>query len=660
MSKITNNNFDLKLQVWHRDQKIQSLSNKLQNLQGVEEELELVKNDNRTISQENEELKRSNAALVNEMKYRDQAAEEAAREICELESLINELRPGGTPPFPSTPETSEKENSSGINEMSVTPSSHELTIDVPKRTSSKRATTPRSSRNLSSKSAQPRKTSTSREDSSSKDILTPKNHYYSNETSNSPSSSSCLTKSESFSSNMAAESESISSGLSALSECSELTQRNESETPVTGQQSLGSYASRSREPESNEDDESPERAAAPRTIKIPRHRPHQNSLQLQGDIRLPPTPDTMSPVHRTPEGSRSNSTAVAASKGGDIIGDNTPSKKKQLRQRYSTTSMPRPTSVENMTNNNNNNNVTYPFTIDIGIRPSTAAGFHNGDNEQQLGIDVPQRPSTASTVTSSFHGLRYPRSTVSSHSLRQHTDFSLNEQNEDDFWIPYNTNIGRGIRPSTSPAFGRGRRHYGSNAGTGADTSSSQTQAQSLALDTEDWLEAARMGPLSPISPLTPGYKNTANSNGNMMGAPYTDPQHLKYHPKQQQQQQPRKFSLLGHSGGGGQRNRFSMTSPLNLKGGGGLGSDNNNNNNINNPSTPNHHNNHNTQPTDSEGRKRRWLGSLLRFSRQSSQPFSSSKGKSAFTSAEYDDDGSDGAPAPVVHKSGHPRYSYI
>ena len=321
--------------------------------------------------------------------------------------------------------------------------------------------------------------------------------------------------------------------------------------------------------------ESPSQAA--HAIKVARQRPRLISAQ-RGDSHLPPTPDTMSPAVV----SRSDSSTVGSKTGesnGDVL-------RRQRRHHHYSYPAGRPSSIETM-ESDNNNNAPYRLTLDIGDdtihkRPSTATGLRF---DSAGPIDVPQRPSTASTSTT--FGRLYPRSAVSSHSLRQYDSPTRSGS-----FLSLNTDI---IRPSKSPRSNRAaapfRRHL-------------PPRVDDDALDTEDWLEAAKMG---PAPPFTPERKDML-----LMGAPpYTDPSH-----DNSRQRPPSRFSRA--------RNRLSLSSaPLKR-------SDSNS--------------------KESEGRKRRWLLPLLR--RPSRQPS---------TKANDDDDvGSyEGAPAPVVHRADTSSFLY-
>lgn len=79
MSKLKKQNFDLKLELFHRRQQNEALEAKLENL------------DNLRL--ENEELKHRNKDLLRELEFRDLAISEAVAIICEMEAKIEKMEP---------------------------------------------------------------------------------------------------------------------------------------------------------------------------------------------------------------------------------------------------------------------------------------------------------------------------------------------------------------------------------------------------------------------------------------------------------------------------------------------------------------------------------------------------------------------------------------
>lgn len=77
MSKLKKQNFDLKLELFHRRQRNEALEAKLENL------------DNLRL--ENEELKHRNQDLLRELEFRDLAISEAVAIICEMEAKIEKM-----------------------------------------------------------------------------------------------------------------------------------------------------------------------------------------------------------------------------------------------------------------------------------------------------------------------------------------------------------------------------------------------------------------------------------------------------------------------------------------------------------------------------------------------------------------------------------------
>lgn len=83
MSKLKKQNFDLKLELFHRRQRNEALEAKLDNL------------DNLRL--ENEELNHRNKDLQRELEFRDLAISEAVAIICEMEAKIEKMEPDSVP-----------------------------------------------------------------------------------------------------------------------------------------------------------------------------------------------------------------------------------------------------------------------------------------------------------------------------------------------------------------------------------------------------------------------------------------------------------------------------------------------------------------------------------------------------------------------------------
>lgn len=84
VSKINKQNFDLKLEVFHRRQKNEALEAKV-------EKLDVLEHDNGVLDHDNKELRDINDDLIRELEKRDAAVEEAVSLICKHEARIEEL-----------------------------------------------------------------------------------------------------------------------------------------------------------------------------------------------------------------------------------------------------------------------------------------------------------------------------------------------------------------------------------------------------------------------------------------------------------------------------------------------------------------------------------------------------------------------------------------
>ncbi|KAL4742544.1 hypothetical protein BDV11DRAFT_167181 [Aspergillus similis] len=216
ISKISKQNFDLKLEIFHRVQQLSVLEKKLERMQELEDELERMRGledevqELRAAEEDNQRLRESNEQLRQEIDKRDQAVTEAVELICQLEARVEEL---------------EKENPRFSTahhpyvESGVATPRNVSTPDIPERTSSRRRTRHSERRRVSSGSRSlQRAPSFLFEDSKSTAAL--RSLYV--ETDDTPISvPTPITKSESMNS-MAETAEPESPRLSALSECSEL------------------------------------------------------------------------------------------------------------------------------------------------------------------------------------------------------------------------------------------------------------------------------------------------------------------------------------------------------------------------------------------------------------------------------------------------------
>ncbi|GES61672.1 hypothetical protein ATEIFO6365_0011033100 [Aspergillus terreus] len=218
VSKINKQNFDLKLEIFHRAQQMVVLEKKLERMLEMEEELSRMRDledelqELRAAEEDNQRLRESNEELRQEIDKRDQAVTEAVDLICQLEARIEELEAGNESSRPSTARPS---TSDGLDVS--TPRTG--TFDIPKRTSSRKGTVipehypkPSASRYLK------RAPSFLREEQQHTAVL---RSLYIPATEQPHPAPSNLTKSESYNS-MTETIEPGSPRLSALSECSEL------------------------------------------------------------------------------------------------------------------------------------------------------------------------------------------------------------------------------------------------------------------------------------------------------------------------------------------------------------------------------------------------------------------------------------------------------
>ncbi|KAL4965102.1 uncharacterized protein BDV14DRAFT_173733 [Aspergillus stella-maris] len=232
ISKISKQNFDLKLEIFHRAQQLAHLEKKLEHMQVLEDELERLRGvdeevqELRAAEEDNQRLRESNEQLRHEIDKRDQAVTEAVELICALEGKVEELTTGKPAPRTSTfnlpyddgPGISTPRNGSALD-----------IHDIPERTSSRRSMRMAERRRVSSGSRiLQRAPSFLLEESQNTAVL--RSVYTDLEETVSPklASPAAMTKSESMNS-IAETIEQGSPRLSALSECSEL---NISEAPM--------------------------------------------------------------------------------------------------------------------------------------------------------------------------------------------------------------------------------------------------------------------------------------------------------------------------------------------------------------------------------------------------------------------------------------------
>ncbi|KAL4867003.1 hypothetical protein BDV12DRAFT_127829 [Aspergillus spectabilis] len=232
VSKISKQNFDLKLEIFHRVQQLSVMEKKLERMQELEQELERLSGledevqELRAAEEDNQRLRESNEQLRQEIDKRDQAVTEAVELICQLEARLDELETGRDISRPSTARPP-SDDESGISTPRNASMLDISTLDIPERTSSRRGTRRSERRRVSSGSGiLQRAPSFLLEESKSTAAL--RSLYV--ETDDIPVPEvNTITKSESMNSMMDTV-DPESPRLSALSECSELII---DDTPVT-------------------------------------------------------------------------------------------------------------------------------------------------------------------------------------------------------------------------------------------------------------------------------------------------------------------------------------------------------------------------------------------------------------------------------------------
>ncbi|KAJ5659751.1 hypothetical protein N7507_006202 [Penicillium longicatenatum] len=342
VSKMTKLNFDLKLEIFHRTQQMGAMEKKLERMQAMEEELSRLQSleeevmELREINKCNQGLREANSQLRQDLDTKDKAVEEAVQWICKLEAENEQLKNNG------------RSSSLSMNRL-VLDGPHasprnQIVIDIPERTSSKRARSVVMSPELRQLSKAP---SFLRDDNKSTATL---RSLYVPENNKSRSALSQLTKSESMHT-MTDILEPGSPRLSVLSECSELhpfdtpTKWNDFDKldiPVrkASRESVDSYAAATEREESKEDRidrwmqtrtdsqtiiRRRQTRAASDASKVseltftgdlystkPRGRGRLDA-SLFGGAHLPPTPDTMSTAYVTANNGSEGSIAARKS-----------------------------------------------------------------------------------------------------------------------------------------------------------------------------------------------------------------------------------------------------------------------------------------------------------------------------------------------------------
>ncbi|KAJ6021237.1 hypothetical protein N7540_006741 [Penicillium herquei] len=331
VSKMTKLNFDLKLEIFHRTQQMSALEKKLERMHEMQEELSRLQRveeevvELRAANKRNQGLQETNGQLRQELDTKDKAVEEAVQWICKLETEIEHLKTNGR----ASPLSMNRLVLDGPNGPG---SKSQITIDIPERTSSKRAHSTFKHPEFRQLSKAP---SFLRDDNQSTATL---RSLYVPENNKSYSGLSQLTKSESYHT-MTDALEPGSPRLSVLSECSELhpyetptkwNQHDALDIPIrkaSVSESVESYATQTEQEESKEDqidrwmhdrEENSQTIIRRRQIRAasdaskasiptftadlysnkPRGRGRLDAT-LFGEARLPPTPDTMSTAYVT-------------------------------------------------------------------------------------------------------------------------------------------------------------------------------------------------------------------------------------------------------------------------------------------------------------------------------------------------------------------------
>ncbi|KAI9932982.1 hypothetical protein AWENTII_004672 [Aspergillus wentii] len=332
VSRINKQNFDLKLDIFHRMQQMATLEKKLERMEELEEEinrlhgLEDELQELRDAESDNQRLRESNEQLRQELDKRDHAVTEAVELICQLEARVEELETGGSSSRPSTacPDTSD---GPAVNSPQLP-----ATFDIPERNSSKRGTMLSQSRQVSSDSGYlQRAPSFLRDETKSTAVL---RSLYPPNGNTARSSHSTMTKTESLHS-MNEMTEAESPRLSALSECSDLEPHDSSvqhntfdqlEIPLRNEDLASEISGLSEEQASKNDridqwiEPQPDVFSEP--VSKRRNRASWNVIRMEdssherdfymngslektrlrldgvfGESRLPPTPDTMSTAY---------------------------------------------------------------------------------------------------------------------------------------------------------------------------------------------------------------------------------------------------------------------------------------------------------------------------------------------------------------------------
>lgn len=403
ISKINKQNFDLKLEVFHRTQQIAGMARKMEQMHELEEELKRLRGledevqELRNAEEENQRLRESNDVLYNDIGKRDHAVTEAVELICQLEARVEELETGHSLSRPSTTRALTSDGSD------VSTPKIGAMIDIPERTSSKRATViSKHRREPSDSPSLERAPSFLRKENKNTAAL---RALFVPSEAPSTSALSVLTKTES-SNSMNAATGAQSPRISALSECSELNPYD-SPTRSSGLDQLDIpickaptdrwHSSRldKEEEESRNDrasswmqlqaDFSPVklpkqnnratndfyRAADTPSLESDLHLGSQSQktplAAAFGDSRLPPTPDTMCTV---------NASSTSHSNGSVNVG------RRRAEEMLTQRRIVRPHSADELQTIRNASNNALPDSMDANESGATPFGL-KGDGQDE-------------------------------------------------------------------------------------------------------------------------------------------------------------------------------------------------------------------------------------------------------------------------------------
>lgn len=212
-------NFDLKLEIFHRAQQVTTLESRLERLQELEEEVKRMRGledelqELRHAEEDNQRLRESNEQLRQELDKRDQAVTEAVELICELEAKVDHLEAERNVSRPST----SRSNATSDGPDAATPKQR-TNINVSQRAPSRRVPMSDQHRNAPSERHLQSAPSFLRDENKNTAAL---RSFHIPSGDQSQSAMSVITKSESLNS-MNDTTEPESPRLSALSECSDL------------------------------------------------------------------------------------------------------------------------------------------------------------------------------------------------------------------------------------------------------------------------------------------------------------------------------------------------------------------------------------------------------------------------------------------------------